>query len=101
MPYLRPWILSIEYVLAKSSQIFSELLLAGFAIVFFVPAALQLAATRASIQRWGDAGRKTPHTSYFSNTMPVVCVMMLGGLAFAFNVYVVLVEPLLRWLDDP
>ena len=75
--------------------LFSLCGLAGFTIVFFVPAALQYAARRISIRRWGDAGRDTPHSTCLSGTAPVVGMLTLGSLAFAYNVWVVLIAPAL------
>ena len=73
--------------------VFSLCGLSGFAIVFFVPAALQRAAMRASVKRWGHAGRTTPHTTCLSGGAAVHAVFVFGGVAFVFNVWLVLVKP--------
>ena len=78
--------------------LFSLCGLTGYAIVFFVPALLQLAATRASIRRWGSAGASTPHTTCLSRAPVVVAVLALGGAAFGFNAWVVLIQPVVGWM---
>ena len=81
-------------LVSDTAFLFSLCGLFGFAIVFFVPAALQLAAMRASVKRWGAAGRATPHTTLFSSSTTVGAVLAFGSAAFAFNVWLVLVKPL-------
>lgn len=63
--------------------------LSGFIIVFFVPSALQRAAMRASVERWGELGRATPHTTCFSHEPTVVAVMLAASCAFALNLWAV------------
>ena len=53
---------------------------------------------RASVRRWGLVGRNTPHTTCLSGTAPVFAVLAFAGAAFSFNVWLVLVKPLLRAL---
>ena len=67
------------------------------AIVWFVPAALQHYAREASVRRWGEPGRATPHSTCLSGPCTVLAVAACGGVAFSYNVYVVLVRPLLGW----
>ena len=81
-----------------TALVFSLCGLAGFAIVWFVPAALQYAARRASIQRWGEAGRATPHSTCLSGPAAVAAVSLVGGVAFAFNFWVVLLRPALQFM---
>ena len=81
-------------LVSDTAFLFSLCGLFGFAIVFFVPAALQLAAMRSSVKRWGPAGRATPHTTLFSSSTTVGAVLAFGSAAFAFNVWLVLVKPL-------
>ena len=78
--------------------LFSLCGLSGFTIVFFVPSALQRAAQIASIKRWGEAGRATPHTTPLSGPGTVLAVMSFGAVAFAFNAGLVLVQPMLAAL---
>ena len=69
--------------------------LSGFAIVFFVPAALQRAALRASVARWGRAGRATPHTTCLSGDAAVFGVCAFGAAAFVFNLWSMFLSKLL------
>lgn len=73
-----------------TSRIFAICGLSGFAVVFFVPAALQVAAMRASVARWGEAGRCTPHTVWLSKEPVVLTVAALSGAAFVQNLLGVL-----------
>uniref|UniRef100_A0A7S0P156 Amino acid transporter transmembrane domain-containing protein n=1 Tax=Calcidiscus leptoporus TaxID=127549 RepID=A0A7S0P156_9EUKA len=73
-----------------TALVFAVCGLSGFAIVFFVPAALQRAAMRSSIRRWGAAGRSTPHTTVLSHEAAVIAVMGFGGAAFVYNLHGVL-----------
>ena len=75
--------------------VFSLCGLSGFAIVFFVPAALQRAARRASVRRWGRWGRVTPHTTCLSCDAAVYGVCAFGGAALAFNVWSLFLSMLL------
>ena len=81
-----------------TALVFSLCGLAGFCIVWFVPAALQHAAMRASVRRWGEAGRLTPHSTSFSGPFTVVAVAAVGGIAFAYNLWVVVVAPVVARL---
>ena len=73
-----------------TATVFSVCGLAGFAIVWFVPAMLQHAAMRASVRRWGDElGRRTPHTTVMSGPTTVSAVMAVGVVAFGYNVWAV------------
>ena len=69
------------------SVVFSVAGLAGFTIVWFVPAMLQHAAMRASVNRWGELGRATPHTTCLSGPETVGVVMLAGVVAFAYNLW--------------
>lgn len=79
--------LVLTALVRDTAFVFSLCGLSGFAIVFFVPAALQRAALRASVRRWGRAGRATPHTTCFSGDAAVFGVCAFGAAAFAFNVW--------------
>ena len=79
--------LVLTALVRDTAFVFSLCGLSGFAIVFFVPAALQRAALRASVRRWGRAGRVTPHTTCFSGDVAVFGVCAFGAAAFAFNVW--------------
>ena len=59
--------------------------LSGFAAVFFVPSLLQRAALRASVRRWGELGRHTPHSTALSSERVVLAVLLFSGGAFAQN----------------
>ena len=74
-------------VVRSTPFLFSLCGLSGFAIVFFVPAALQRAARHASVARWGAAGRDTPHTTVFSDASVVFAIAALGGAAFVFALF--------------
>ena len=79
-----------------TALVFSLCGLAGFFILWLIPAALQVAALRASLRRWGEAGRRTPHTlPVLSSEVSVACVTLVGGLSFAYDAWVVLLAPLL------
>ena len=79
--------LVLTALVRDTAFVFSLCGLSGFAIVFFVPAALQRAALRASVRRWGHAGRATPHTTCLSGDAAVFGVCAFGAAAFAFNVW--------------
>jgi hypothetical protein len=63
--------------------------LAGFFVVFIIPSLLQLAATRLSVRRWGEAGRATPHSTCLSGPPAVWAVLGFGCLAFVVDVWLV------------
>ena len=79
--------LVLTALVRDTAFVFSLCGLSGFAIVFFVPAALQRAALRASVRRWGRAGRATPHTTCLSGDAAVFGVCAFAAAAFAFNVW--------------
>ncbi|KAL1499810.1 hypothetical protein AB1Y20_012495 [Prymnesium parvum] len=91
--------LVLTALVRDTAFLFSLCGLSGFAIVFFIPAALQHASRRTSIKRWGKAGVSTPHSTIFSGTTPVFIVVGLASVAFAFNVWVVLLSPVLSALS--
>lgn len=78
-----------------TALVFSLCGLCGFTIVFFVPAALQCASVRASVRRWGEAGRVTPHTTPFSGMAAVYAVGAFGAVAFVYDCWIVLIQPVL------
>lgn len=57
--------------------------LPSFVIVFLIPAALQHASLRASVLKWGEAGRRTPHSTLLSGHVPVLGLLGIVGVAFA------------------
>ena len=81
-----------------TSFLFALCGLSGFTVVFFVPAALQHAALLTSTRRWGEAGRRTPHSTCLSGTVPVLAVLGCGGVAFAYNAWMLLLRPALSAL---
>ena len=89
--------LMLTAIVRDTAVVFSLCGLAGFAIVWFVPAALQHYAREASVRRWGEPGRATPHSTCLSGPCTVLAVAACGGVAFSYNVYVVIVRPLLGW----
>ena len=52
--------------------------------------ALQRAAMRSSIRRWGVEGQSTPHTTVLSHEAVVFAVICFGGAAFVYNLHEVL-----------
>ena len=88
-----PPLLCAAYV-RDTTFVFSLCGLSGYAIVFFVPAALQLAAARASLRQFGEAGRVTPHTTCLSSATAVYSVAAAGMVAFLYDMWIVLVRPL-------
>lgn len=74
-------------LVSDTTLVFSLCGLCGFTVVFFVPAMLQYAARRASMKRWGEAGRLTPHSTPFSGVRTVVTVLAFSGVAFLYNLY--------------
>ena len=78
-----------------TALVFSLCGLAGFAVVFFVPSLLQAAAYDASLRRWGELGRRTPHTTCLSGPAATAAVLAFGGGAFLYNVWAVAVRPIL------
>ena len=79
----------LALLLDTNSRVLELCGLAGFTIVWFVPAALQHAARRASVRRWGEAGRVTPHSSCLSGPATVAVVTVAGVGAFAYNLVAV------------
>ena len=61
--------------------------LSGFVMVFFMPAILQLVSTRVCLARWGERGRRAPSTSPLSGAAIAYAVLLVGGAAFAFSVW--------------
>lgn len=72
-------------LVSDTALVFSLCGLSGFTVVFFVPALLQHAARRASMKRWGEAGRLTPHSTPFSGNATVVGVLAFSVVAFLYN----------------
>ena len=79
-----------------TAVVFSLCGLCGFAVVFFVPAALQYAAMRATVRRWGaELGHATPHTTVLSGPRVVLAVLAFSISAFGYNAWTVVVRPVL------
>jgi len=89
--------LSLTALSHNTSWLFSLCGVAGFVVVFFVPAALQHAARVASVKRWGEAGLSTPHSTCLSGPGAVLGVMVLSTLSFVYNVWVVVLTPMMSW----
>jgi hypothetical protein len=63
---------------------------------FLIPAALQAAALRASLRRWGEAGRRTSHSTRFSGRAPALTLLGLGAALFISDTWSLLLQPLLH-----
>ena len=74
-------------LVSDTALVFSLCGLSGFTVVFFVPAMLQRAARRASMKRWGEAGRLTPHSTLFSGDSTVFGVLAFSVIAFLYNLH--------------
>lgn len=70
-------------------------------IAFLIPAALQAAALRASLRRWGEAGRRTPHSTPLSGAAPALGLFVLGAAVLAAGIWSLLLQPLLHALGVP
>jgi amino acid permease len=85
-------------VLADTPTLLALCGLPCLVIALLIPAALQAAALRASLLRWGEAGRRTPHSTRLSGHAPALAVFVVCALFLAAGIWSLLLMPLLHAL---
>jgi hypothetical protein len=83
-----------------TAMIFALCGLAGFVMVFFMPAALQVTSLRLCLAKWGEQGRHTPSSTRLSREIYGWIVLMIGGVSFGFSLWQVALG-IVQTAEDP